>query len=160
MLCMLLGIFPLVNLFNCVSRLRGMSTIHTALPSRLFTASLAAAESLPLLRIDPPRTLHTAQNADDIKWVMQQWIARGYPTPKAVLKAVKVAALAGPEADVAAAAAAAGGEAGAPEQQAVQREVFKVVASSSSVEGYGSQPSKGKAKRGSKKGSGKGFSRR
>jgi ribosomal protein L4 len=90
---------------------------------------------------------------------MQQWIARGYPTPKAVLKAVKVAALAGPEADVAA-AAAAGGEAGAPEQQAIQREVFKVVASSSSVEGYGSQPSKGKAKRGSKKGSGKGFSRR
>lgn len=90
---------------------------------------------------------------------MQQWIARGYPTPKAVLKAVKVAALAGPEADVSAAAAA--GDAGP--QQPVEREVFRVVASSSSSsgDGYGSQPSKGKAKR-AKKGPGakKGFSRR
>jgi hypothetical protein len=93
---------------------------------------------------------------------MQQWIARGYPTPKAVLKAVKVAALAGPETDVsAAAAAAAAGDSGP--QQPVEREVFRVVASSSSSsgDGYGSQPSKGKAKR-AKKGSGakKGFSRR
>ena len=93
---------------------------------------------------------------------MQQWIARGYPTPKAVLKAVKVAALAGPEADVAAAAAGAGG---AAEQAPVEREVFRVVASSGgSADGYSQQPGKGKAKRGSKKGPGgggkKGFSRR
>lgn len=100
--------------------------------------------------------MHTAQDADDTKWVMQQWVARGYPTPKAVLKAVKVAALAGPEADVSAAAAV-----GSEGEQPVLREVFRVAASSSS-EGYGGQPSKGKAKRGSKKGSGgkKGFSRR
>jgi hypothetical protein len=92
---------------------------------------------------------------------MQQWIARGYPTPKAVLKAVKVAALAGPEADVSAAAAAAGDT---DPQQPVEREVFRVVASSSSSsgDGYGSQPSKGKAKRAKKGPSGakKGFSRR
>lgn len=110
------------------------------------------------------RSLHTAQDADDTKWVMQQWVARGYPTPKAVLRAVKVAALAGPEADVSAAGAAAG-------EQPVQREVFKVVVSSSSSssaeqQGYGSTPSKGKGKRGGKsKGSAgssgkKGFSRR
>lgn len=102
------------------------------------------------------RSLHTAQDAEDTKWVMQQWIARGYPTPKAVLKAVKVAALAGPEADPSAAV-------GSDAEQPVQREVFKVVASSSSsTEGYGGQPSKGKAKKGNKKGSGgkKGFSRR
>lgn len=106
------------------------------------------------------RSLHTAQDAEDTKWVMQQWIARGYPTDKAVLKAVKVAALAGPEADPSAAAV------GSDAEQPVQREVFKVVASSSSsrssMEGYGRQPSKGKAKQGNKKGSGgkKGFSRR
>lgn len=115
------------------------------------------------------RSLHTAQDADDTKWVMQQWVARGYPTPKAVLRAVKVASLAGPEADVSAAGAAAAGGAAAGEQP-VQREVFKVVVSSSSSsaeqQGYGSTPSKGKGKRGGKsKGSGgssgkKGFSSR
>lgn len=110
------------------------------------------------------RTLHTAQDAADTKWVMQQWIARGYPTPKAVLKAVKVAALAGPEADVSASSSSAGA-AGADPQQPIQREVFKVVVSSSSSgDGYGSQPGKGKAKRANKKGGlgggKKGFSRR
>lgn len=101
--------------------------------------------------------MHTAQDAADTKWVMQQWIARGYPTPKAVLKAVKVAALAGPESDVTAAIE--------QQQPPLEREVFKVVASSSSGsggDGYGGGPSRGKAKKANKKGSGskKGFSRR
>jgi hypothetical protein len=30
-----------------------------------------------------PRTLHVAQDADDVKWVAQQWIARGYSTAMA-----------------------------------------------------------------------------
>lgn len=79
---------------------------------------------------------------------MQQWIARGYPVPKAVLKAVKVAALAGPE-------AAAG------EQAAAQpiKEVFRVPVSSSSSISSGSSGKKGRKGTG-KGGSKKGFSRR
>lgn len=92
------------------------------------------------------RSLHTAQDAVDTKWVMQQWIARGYPVPKAVLKAVKVAAMAGPE-------AAAG--------QSV-KEVFRVPVSSST--GSSSSVSGGegkKVRKGGGKGSGKkGFGRR
>jgi hypothetical protein len=78
---------------------------------------------------------------------MQQWIARGYPVPKAVLKAVKVAAMAGPE--VEAASSADGAE--------PVREVFRVpVSSISSSGGAGS----GAAKKNRKKsGSKKGFSR-
>jgi hypothetical protein len=94
------------------------------------------------------RTLHTAQDALDTKWVMQQWVARGYPTPKAVLKAVKVAALTGPELAA----------------QPIMREVLRVavpVSSSSNADGYAKQPAKGK-RGGSKKGAGskKGFSSR
>lgn len=98
------------------------------------------------------RTLHTAQDAQDTKWVMQQWVARGYPTPKAVLKAVKVAALAGPERPVGADAAEAAVE-------PIEREVFKVVVSSGD-DGYGKVPAR-KSRRPKKGSSGKkGFSRR
>lgn len=97
--------------------------------------------------VSPCRTLHTAQDAVDTKWVMQQWIARGYPVPKAVLKAVKVAAVAGPETAGAAAAA-----------QTV-REVFRVPVSVTSSSNGSSSSSK-KSKKGSSKGGGKkGFSR-
>jgi hypothetical protein len=90
--------------------------------------------------------LHTAQDAVDVKWVMQQWIARGYPVPKAVLKAVKVAAMAGPEVE------AAASEAGEP-----VREVFRVpVSSLSSSGGSGGAAKKSRKKSSSKKG----FSRR
>eukprot|EP00878_Enallax_costatus_P005814 GHUV01006101.1.p2 GENE.GHUV01006101.1~~GHUV01006101.1.p2 ORF type:complete len:311 (+),score=106.74 GHUV01006101.1:1476-2408(+) len=98
-----------------------------------------------------PRSLHTAQDAVDTKWVMQQWIARGYPVPKAVLKAVKVAALAGPEAAAAEAAAA----------QPV-REVFRVPVSVTTSSSSTTTSSSGKKSRkgGSKGGNNKGFSRR
>lgn len=98
------------------------------------------------------RTLHTAQDACDTKWVMQQWIARGHPVPKAVLKAVKVAAMAGPEAV-------------APPTEPV-REVFRVVASSAGASSGGgggtksSSSGRKKQARGGKKGGGGGFSRR
>jgi hypothetical protein len=98
------------------------------------------------------RTLHTAQDAQHTKWVMQQWVARGYPTPKAVLKAVKVAALAGPELPVPMTAAPA---------EPIMREVLRVPVSSGGGEPGAAQQA-GRAKRGGKKGGGskKGFSRR
>ncbi|WIA13265.1 hypothetical protein OEZ85_006853 [Tetradesmus obliquus] len=98
-----------------------------------------------------PRSLHTAQDAVDEKWVMQQWVARGYPVPKAVLKAVKVAALAGPEVEAAASAADGAAE--------PVREVFRVPVSSISSSSGGAGG--GAAKKARKKsGSKKGFSRR
>lgn len=96
-----------------------------------------------LLSCAARRSLHTAQDAVDTKWVMQQWIARGYPVPKAVLKAVKVAALAGPE--VAAAS------------EEPVREVFRVPVTSSSNSGTNASNKKSKKKSGGNK---KGFSRR
>lgn len=95
------------------------------------------------------RSLHTAQDAVDTKWVMQQWVARGYPVPKAVLKAVKVAAMAGPEVEAGSADGAA---------QPV-REVFRVPVSSigsGGVNGGGTGAKKSRKKSASKKG----FSRR
>lgn len=96
--------------------------------------------------------MHTAQDAQDTKWVMQQWVARGYPVPKAVLKAVKVAALAGPEA----APVLANGE-------PVVREVFRVMASSGQVGINASSNNGGDSrktrKKQTKKASKKGFSR-
>jgi hypothetical protein len=82
----------------------------------------------------------------DVKWVMQQWIARGYPVPKAVLKAVKVAAMAGPEVEAASSSAA-----GEP-----VREVFLVPVSSISSSGSGGAAKQSRKKSSSKKG----FSRR
>jgi hypothetical protein len=81
---------------------------------------------------------------------MQQWIARGYPVPKAVLKAVKVAALAGPEVEAAASTADGAAE--------PVREVFRVPVSSISSSGSsgGGAAKKSRKKSGSKKG----FSRR
>lgn len=82
---------------------------------------------------------------------MQQWVARGYPVPKAVLKAVKVAALAGPEVEAAASAADGAAE--------PVREVFRVPVSSISSSSGGAGG--GAAKKARKKsGSKKGFSRR
>jgi len=84
--------------------------------------------------------------------VMQQWVARGYPVPKAVLKAVKVAALAGPEAVPVPAT-------GEP----VVREVFRVVASSSQAGINASSSRSGDSRKSKnkqiKKASKKGFSR-
>ena len=103
-------------------------TLHTAGPPRLPAPALPAC-----------RTLHTAEPADHLKWVTQQWIARGYGKPKGAPKA-----------------AASKGRAGKAEAPAagvvLEQEVLTVPVGAAG----GSQ---GKKQKGGKKGGGGGGSR-